>query len=155
VHADHVVLLVEADPALRRSLEKFLNRAGYSFGSCSTAGEALDLVRKLRPRVVISEYHLPDANGASLLKRCVAADPKIAAILLSEYDFQVVAQDSDPVHVGWFLEKPFDLVDLENALSNACSSKSCRPVRKDVGEPAEISEAGAPPLQDRVLSVLR
>ena len=140
MHADHVVLLVEADPALRRSLEKFLNRAGYIFGSCSTAGEALDLVRKLRPRVVICEYRLPDANGASLLKRFLTADPNLAAILLSEYDFQVVAQNSDPVHVGWFLEKPFDLVDLENALSYACSSTSCRPVRNDLREPAETDD---------------
>ena len=63
MRVENLVLLVEDDASLRRSLEKFLNQAGYAFDSCSTASQALALAQKDPPHVVILEYHLPDANG--------------------------------------------------------------------------------------------
>ncbi len=115
------ILLIEDDAPLRRSLEKFLDQAGYFFHPCSTAGEALELSRKVPYDVVIVEYHLPDANGTALLQKLKLTNPQVTAILLSEYDFQAISKDLAHANVGWFLKKPFDLVDLENALADACS----------------------------------
>lgn len=120
MRGENLVLLVEDDAPLRRSLEKFLNTAGYPFRSCSTAAQALALAQKAIPRVVILEYHLPDANGCSLVKQLSHVDPGIIAIVLSEFDFQAVAQNLDRVKIQTFLLKPFDLVDLEVALRCAC-----------------------------------
>ena len=69
MRVENLVLLVEDDTSLRRSLEKFLNHAGYTFESCSTAAQALALAEKVPPHVVILEYHLPDANGPSLIEK--------------------------------------------------------------------------------------
>lgn len=126
--SENLVLLVEDDAPLKRSLEKFLNTAGYPFQSCSTAAQALALAQAANPRVVILEYHLPDANGCSLLKKLDLVVPGIIAIVLSEFDFQAVACNLDRVNIQTFLQKPFDLVDFEAALCSACleSGKSVR-----------------------------
>jgi DNA-binding NtrC family response regulator len=116
-------------------LEKFLNKAGYAFDSCSTGHEALELARKVHPDVVILEYHLPDANGAALLKQLKLNDPLISPIVLSEYDFQAVVQDLGYMHPGWFLKKPFNLADIELALSSACSTKARRPAKDSTWQP--------------------
>lgn len=121
MRVQNLVLVVEDDAPLKRSLEKFLNQAGYAFDSCSTAREALVLAEKLRHDVVILEYHLPDSNGASLLEKLMRIAPKTAAIVLSEFDFQAVANELGRVRIESFLKKPFDLIELENALSSACS----------------------------------
>ena len=131
MHVQNRVLLVEADAPLRRSLEKFLNQAGYAFESCSTACEALNLAGKFRHDVAISEYHLPDANCPSLIQKLKLLHPHSVAIVISRYDFQVVADDLDHVEIESFLKKPFDLVDFEVALS-AAFSKVSKPGRKDV-----------------------
>ena len=107
--------------SLRRSLEKFLNQAGYTFDSCSTATQALALARKVPPQVVILEYHLPDANGPFLVENLMLIAPAAAAIVLSEYDFQAIADDLDRVKIRKFLKKPFDIVDFEVALRSACA----------------------------------
>jgi DNA-binding NtrC family response regulator len=120
VGSENLVLLVEDDAPLRRSLEKFLNTAGYPFRSCSTAAQALTLAQESSPRVVILEYHLPDANGCSLVQKLNLVDPHINAIVLSEFDFQAVAGALDRVKIQTFLQKPFDLVDFEAALRSAC-----------------------------------
>jgi len=119
VNAEDQVLLVEDDASLKRSLEKYLERAGYIFHGCSTAREALALAERLAPDIVIAEYHLPDANGVSLLEKLKRIVPEVAAILISEYDFEVVAKDLVDVAVRSFLKKPFDLVEFEAALSSA------------------------------------
>jgi len=142
VRVKNLVLLVEDDASLRRSLEKFLNHAGYTFDSCSTATQALALARKAPPQVVILEYHLPDANGPSLIEKLMFIAPT-AAIVLSEYDFQAIADDLDRVKIEMFLKKPFDIVDLEVALRSACAKvgsnstqSECLPEVKLEGAPA-------------------
>jgi len=127
VRAENLVLLVEDDASLRRSLEKFLDRAGYAFHSCSTASQALALAQKAPPHVVILEYHLPDANGHSLIEKLNLVAPETVAIVLSQYDFQAVAEDLDRVQIQTFLKKPFDLVDFEAALRSACAKASRNP----------------------------
>ncbi len=127
MRVENLVLLVEDDASLKRSLEKFLDRAGYAFHSCSTASQALALAQKAPPHVVILEYHLPDANGHSLIEKLNLVAPDAVAIVLSEYDFQAVADDLDRVQVQTFLKKPFDLVDFEAALCSACAKTSMNP----------------------------
>jgi DNA-binding NtrC family response regulator len=114
------VLLVEDDAPLRRSLEKFLRQAGYSLCSCCNAREALVEVEKFHPDILIAEYHLPDANGAVLLERLTRFVPHAATVLISEYDYQSVADEIVQVDVHAFLKKPFDLAELETVLSSAC-----------------------------------
>ena len=142
MRAENLVLLIEDDAPLKRSLEKFLNQAGYAFDSCSTAREALALAEKHDHDVVIVEYHLPDANGATLLEKLKLVAPAASAIVLSKYDFQVIANDLDRVKIGSFLKKPFDLVELESALSSACS-KASKPVRNGSWQP-EVHYEGMP-----------
>ncbi len=128
MRVENLVLLVEDDAPLKRSLEKFLNQAGYAFDSCSTAREALALAEKLRHDIVIVEYHLPDADGASLIEKLMLVAPKTVAIVLSEYDFQAIANDLNRVTFGSYLKKPFDLVEIEAALCSACS-KAGKPIQ--------------------------
>lgn len=120
----HRVLLVEADAPLKRSLENFLERAGYAYDCCSNAREALMLIADFHHDIVIVEYLLPDANGVALLKKLMQIVPGAATIMISEYDFQVIAAELAQVEVVSFLKKPFDLVDFETALSSACSKAS-------------------------------
>lgn len=115
------VLLVEDEAPLKRSLEKYLEGAGYTFDSCSNAREALNLAVKRPYDIVIAEYHLPDANGSVLLEQLTLIMPDVATIMISEFDLQAVAADLFRANVQWYLKKPFDLVDLEAALASARS----------------------------------
>ena len=114
------ILLVEDDAPLRRSLEKFLTNAGYHLYTCSDGRQALAAVQSYRPDILICEYHLPDANGAVLLERMLRFVPDAVAVLISEYDFQWIADEIAQVHVHGFLKKPFDLAELETILTSAC-----------------------------------
>ena len=121
VGAENLLLLVEDDSSLRRCLGKFLDQEGYSYQSCSTAAQALAIADIAHPDVVILEYHLPDANGCSLIEKLNLVSPGAVVIVISEFDFQAIAEDLYRVKIEKFLKKPFDLVDFENALCSACA----------------------------------
>jgi len=141
------VLLVEAEAPLRRSLEKYLKRAGYTFESCPSAREALLLITQFDPDVVIVEYHLPDANGADLIDNFLRISPDIRTILISEYDFQSIADALVRVNVDSFLKKPFDVAELETALS-----LGARPRRTPARSEKSGCQVCLPPFLNRVLS---
>ncbi len=113
----HRVLLVEDNPPLRRSLENYLERAGYICDSCSTAWESFLLTDEHSYDIVIAEYLLPDANGAELLRKLLLKAPHMETILLSQFDFQWVAENLPDFDLHCFLKKPFDLDDFEMALT--------------------------------------
>lgn len=115
------VLLVEDEVLLRRSLEKYLERAGHTFESCSTAREAEALAQQFRHDVVIVDYQLPDANGTTILPKLMRISPQVKAIVISEYDLQMIAKEMEQANVDAFLKKPFDVIDLEAALASAFS----------------------------------
>ena len=93
MRAENLVLLVESDASLRRSLEKCLDQGGYAFRSSSTAAQALVLAQTHPPDVVIVEYRLPDANACAFIAKLNLLVPEAVVILLSEYDFQGIAKD--------------------------------------------------------------
>lgn len=134
------LLLVEDEAPLRRSLEKFLERAGYAFDSCATAREALTLAQKRNYSIALVEYHLPDANGASLLEKLRRASPGIMTIMISEYDFQAVASDLVHTNVRCYLKKPFDLAEFEAALENGSRAEKADWVQESglEGMPASV-----------------
>lgn len=113
------ILLVEDDAPLKRSLEKFLIQAGYNLSSCSSAREALDRIESFTADIFIAEYHLPDADGSLLLNCLNRIVPHAATVLISEYDYQWVADDNVALHVHAFLKKPFDVAELETVLTSA------------------------------------
>jgi DNA-binding NtrC family response regulator len=115
------LLLVENEAPLRRSLENFLEIGGYTFRSCSTARDALDLAKVLLPDVVIVEYRLPDASGVSVVERLQRICPHVVAAMISEYDFQWIEKEIKQANIGYFLKKPFDPVELETVLCSSCS----------------------------------
>ena len=61
------ILLVDDDPVLLDVLREILVAARYDVVSASGAREALELYRKHRPALVITDIFLPDQSGLDLI----------------------------------------------------------------------------------------
>ncbi|WP_428938719.1 response regulator transcription factor [Fontivita pretiosa] len=82
------VLLVDDHPIVRQGLAQLINAAGdlSVCGEASTASEALDLLNRTNPDVVIVDISLTDRNGVELIKDIVAQRPGLPCLALSMYD---------------------------------------------------------------------
>lgn len=145
------VLLVEDEAPLRRSLTKFLERAGYALDSCTTVRDALVRAKQDAYDILIAEYRLPDDNATELLQQLKQTLPEIASIIIAEYDPPVVAEALHRAGVELYLKKPFDVVDFEAALQSA-GSKATDPFRNVDWTQALNHDDGRASIRPRELS---
>jgi signal transduction histidine kinase/CheY-like chemotaxis protein len=122
------VLVVEDDRRSADLMRVYLDGAGYTVSITGDGLEALELVRRLRPRAVILDILLPGLSGWDLLTR-LKADPATAAIPV------VIASMLDERGAGFalgaseYLVKPIDREALLEALGRCVAPpKSMRTV---------------------------
>lgn len=62
------VLLVEDDPAVAESIQRFLERSGMRTESAPTGTDAMLLKESFAPEIVLLDLELPDTDGVSLVR---------------------------------------------------------------------------------------
>jgi DNA-binding NarL/FixJ family response regulator len=82
------IVIVDDHPLFRHGLAQLINSDnGYAVcGEASSAPEAMTLVRKLQPRLVIVDLGLKGPNGIELTKSLRAEFPKIPVLILSMHE---------------------------------------------------------------------
>ena len=104
------VLVVDDEVLVVRLLSRTLQAAGHDVSVATDATEALDLVRRAPPDLVLLDVNLPGGNGFEVCRE-LRNDPATAAVpivLLSGNDSE--AQRTRALEAGAteFLAKPFD-----------------------------------------------
>lgn len=88
------ILLVDDHPIMRHGLAQLI-RAEEGLDVCGEAGsakEAMHVVERLKPDLVIVDLTLPDKNGLELLKDIHAQHPHLTCIVLSMHDETLYAE---------------------------------------------------------------
>ena len=67
------ILVVDDEPRIREILDAYLRREGYEPVLAATGEEALDLLRRREPALVLLDLGLPDLDGLEVLRRMRAA----------------------------------------------------------------------------------
>lgn len=69
-----VILVVERDPHVRELESYFLEKAGYAVDFAADGLQAMDLIRNVRPDIVITEILVPRLDGLSLCRQIKQSD---------------------------------------------------------------------------------
>lgn len=108
-------LVVDDDPAVRATVGKILEHAGYRTHLAVDGREGGSMYRRLRPDLVILDYHLPDLTGEALLETIKRpGDPAVVIVVTGDTDPHVSVSVLRKGADG-YVRKPFDasyLVDL-------------------------------------------
>ena len=109
------ILLVEDNPEGREVLETVLTLAGANVRTASNAEEALELLRRSVPAVIITDIKMPGHSGFWLLDQ-VRALPLPSAVPVIAYTGHVSRSDSQQLRAAGFdahLAKPAELDEIE------------------------------------------
>jgi DNA-binding NarL/FixJ family response regulator len=87
------IVVVDDHPLFRHGLIQLLNSDdGFAVcGEASSAGEGMDVIRKMKPHLVIADLGLKGTNGIELTKMIVAEFPRIPVLVLSMHDESLYA----------------------------------------------------------------
>jgi DNA-binding NtrC family response regulator len=112
------VLIIEKDNTVRQSLSYFMER--YKNCEVFLAGskkEGISLFETTPFDIVLCGDHLPDGNGLDMLSGWLRRNPNLISVLMTVHGDELSKQEAIKAGVRGYLEKPFDLKQLEEAIS--------------------------------------
>jgi two-component system invasion response regulator UvrY len=94
--APHAVVVVDDQAPFRLAAKAVLRRlACFELaGEASSGSEAIGLVDRLHPALVLMDINMPEMNGIEATRRIVSAHPDIFVILCSTYDVEDLPPDA-------------------------------------------------------------
>jgi adenylate cyclase len=129
-----IVLVVDDEEGVRRSLKKVLERDQYVILLAENGQEAIDLVRANNRDIetVISDFKMPGITGLETLIEIGRINPEVTRIILTGYATMESAIESVNAGIDGFLTKPFDNTELR-AKVKECNIK--KRLKQFVSEP--------------------
>lgn len=79
------ILVVDDEPLTRESLCEILRIEGYKVNQASDGEEALELIKKNRPEIIVTDLKMPKVDGLTLLRKVKLKYPDIAVVLSTGY----------------------------------------------------------------------
>ena len=110
------ILVVDDEQAVRALLEKFLIIKGYTPLLAANGEEAIEIVKKDNPAVVLMDIRMPGMDGLTAVKKIQEINEKIGIIMITAVQSDIVGQESFKIGAFDYVTKPFDLEYLEKAL---------------------------------------
>lgn len=111
-NTETTILVVEDDGAIRLGLEDTLRAKGYEVLSTSSGTEAVDLVRRRGPDLVLLDVMLPDQDGFEVCRQIQALDDRPGVIMLTARSAELDRVRGLELGADDYITKPFSLMEL-------------------------------------------
>ncbi|WP_432468770.1 response regulator [Agarivorans sp. Z349TD_8] len=112
------VLLVDDHPLVQDGLKMRLDTTEEFevVGTAADGQQALDLVIRLKPQIVLTDINMPKLNGIQLLELLAVQSPETKVIMLSMHNNKVYVQNAMCHGAKGYLLKDITSCELVNAL---------------------------------------
>ena len=129
------ILVVDDEPQMRLAIEAVLLRMGHAVLKATNGIEALEVLERVKPALVISDNRMPEMTGSELLVKIHERDPQMPVVMITAYGTITQAVEAMKNGAFDFITKPFSAEDLERTVNRAV-----RPESKSAAKPAAKAE---------------
>ena len=111
-----ILILVDDDAPLRRSLQRALERRGFEVYAAESLKAGINLAHSVKPEYAVIDLRLEDGSGIELVRRLRELHPKVRVVILTGYGNIATAVAAVKAGAVDYLAKPADADDVINAL---------------------------------------
>lgn len=121
------LLIVEDEATTRQYLARTFEELGYDVLVASSGREAIDAGARFRPDVLVADWMLRNHyHGLDVCEVLGQVNPNLRTILVTGFPSRDLVEDAEQARVYRFLQKPFELEDLEDAVRAALAEPPSR-----------------------------
>jgi len=116
------VVIVDDHKMFRDGLRGLINaEPGMEVvGEAVDGREAIDVVRRLAPDVVVMDISMPGMNGIEAMRHLIKQSPRIRVVMLSMYASGPLVQSVLAAGAAGYVLKGSDFSELARAIRSAC-----------------------------------
>jgi CheY-like chemotaxis protein len=110
----HSILIVDDDPSILSTLAEFLDLEGYPVQTATNGAEALAVVERHTPALVLLDMRMPVLDGWGFARALRERGCTLPIMVMTAA--QDARQWADEVGAAGYVAKPFDLPDILTAI---------------------------------------
>ncbi|WP_141395239.1 MULTISPECIES: response regulator [Bacillus] len=110
------LLIVDDQFGIRILLNEVFSKEGYQTFQAANGYQALDIVEKHSPDLVLLDMKIPGMDGIEILKRLKAINKDIQVIIMTAYGELDMIQESKDLGAITHFAKPFDIDEIREAV---------------------------------------
>jgi len=108
------LLFLDDEEYILNTIRRNLQAKHYSFFTCLSYGEAVNILKKEEIAVCFSDYRMPQIDGLSFLQKVKELSPLTTRIILTgSQDIQSVFGLVEKGDIHYFLTKPWESIALD------------------------------------------
>ncbi len=112
------VLVVDDNDEIRKTIEVFLKKRGYTVRAAVSGEDALLKVRTEKPDIVCLDFRMPGMDGIMALRQIKRLDDAINVIMLTSVQDEYIVDEAKKEGACGYLIKPCDLNRLEDLIKS-------------------------------------
>ncbi|MBA4536611.1 response regulator [Bacillus aquiflavi] len=110
------ILIVDDQFGIRILLNEVLQKEGYETFQAANGVQALEILNKYSPDLVLLDMKIPGMDGIEILKRMKVIDDDIRVIIMNAYGELDMIQKAKDLGALTHFAKPFDIDDIRAAV---------------------------------------
>jgi two-component system NtrC family response regulator len=110
---EHVILVVDDEPAQRTVLSGFLRKRGFEVLQAAGVTEALSHVASRLVDLVLTDLRMADGTGLDVVAGVRKINPEVAVVVMTAFGTVASAVDAMKQGASDYLTKPIDLDELD------------------------------------------
>jgi len=111
-----MILIVDDEAPILHMCERIIANEGYDVATASSGEEALEIIRKRAPDLLITDIRMPGMSGTELLKEALSLHPDISVAMISGYSSQELVLETMKEGAQGFIFKPFTGAELKSTI---------------------------------------
>lgn len=132
------LLIVDDEQSICWGLTRLGKSIGHEVVTASSAEQALEIVKSVRPDVIVLDVRLPGMDGLSAMEHLRQSIGPVPIIVITAYGDLATAVEAVRNGAFEYIIKPFDLDTVERALARAQRSGEAPATER----PCEVAVAG-------------
>lgn len=110
------ILIVDDEQEYLTAIKKFLNEFNYLVSDTVSSKQALEIIEKDKPDLVLFDYKIPDMDGEAFLKKAKEIRPSIPYFLITAWNDKLILDKFRKLGIKEIMLKPINLEELLNKI---------------------------------------
>jgi len=128
------IVIIDDNMSSLELLSTALEREGLSIHTANDPRQGLELVRSLRPRMVITDLVMPGMTGLEVLRQVMHLDPTIDVLLMTAHYTTETAVEAIRNGAADYLQKPVKIADLRERVRRLLEAAEKRRLAGNAGD---------------------